>query len=354
MWARSNPKSVVAVIAVTLAASSCTSPEPNSNATETPATATRSPSSEASPSATLPISGRGWIAYQAPQGSTPDRVFLVHIDGSGDHPIAQGLPGSVAHPDFSRDGSRLVFEQLSRDTSHTQIYVATADGAKIHRIALCKPPSCLDHYAPSWSPDGKQLAISTDGGKLTSDGPTRFGLAIIDVASEEVHPIVDHPAIQGQDLFPRWSPDGKQLVFWRDRFLGGSVKTAIFIVNADGSGLQQLTPWSMLAGDPDWSPDGSLIVFTTHPLFEFSEGEESELYTMRPDGSEVRALTSYGPDGPRATQPRWTPDGKAILYTRLSQAALPREIWVINGDGTGDVPVLDTKSIYTHPVLQPS
>lgn len=353
MWTRPSAKSVLAVVTITLAASSCTSAEPASNATGTPAS-TRSPSSEVSPAATLPISGSGWIAYQGPSGSSPDRIFLVHIDGSDDHPIAEALPGSIAHPDFSRDGSLLAFDQLTQDESHSQIYVSTADGANVRRIALCEPPACLDYYAPSWSPDGKQLAISTDGGRLTSDGPTRFGLAIIDVASEKVTPIVDHPASQGQDLFPRWSPDGTQLVFWRDRFLGESVKTAIFIVNVDGSELRQLTPWSMLAGDPDWSPDGSLIVFTTHPLFEFSEGAQSELYTMRPDGSEVHALTSYGPDGPRGTQPRWTPDGEAILYTRLSQAALPRHIWIINADGTGDVPVLETNPIYTHPVLQPA
>jgi Tol biopolymer transport system component len=165
---------------------------------------------------------------------------------------------------------------------------------------------------------------------------------------------VDHLATQGQDLFPRWSPDGKQLVFWRDRLRGGSVETAIFVVDADGSGLQRLTPWSMFAGDPDWSPDGAQIVFSTHPLFEFAEGARSELYMMRPDGSHIRALTSYGSDGPRATQPRWTPDGNAIVYTRLSQAALPRQIWAIGADGSNDAPVLDAKSIYTHPVLRPT
>jgi Tol biopolymer transport system component len=304
----------------------------------------------------LPIGGRGWIAYQAPSGSIPDRVFLVHVDGSGEHEIARRLPGSVAHPDFSRDGSHLVFDQLaSGDGNNSQVFVANADGSNIRHIAPCAPPTCLDRYAPSWSPDGKQLAISSDGGRLTATGPTRFGLAIVDVASQRVRPIVENSATAGQDLFPRWSPDGKRLVFWRDRSsTDGSVKTAVFTVKADGSGLRRLTPWSMKAADPDWSPDGSLILFDTHPLFEFSQGAESELYTMRPDGSGMHALTAFGADGPRSTQPRWTPDGNAILYTRLSQSDLPRHIWVITADGSVDVPVLTSKTIYTHPVLQPA
>jgi Tol biopolymer transport system component len=109
----------------------------------------------------------------------------------------------------------------------------------------------------------------------------------------------------------------------------------------------------MLASDPDWSPDGSRILFTTRPLVDFDAGQ-SELYTVRPDGTGLRRLTNYGPNGPRATQPRWTPDGKAIVYTRTTQQHLPRHIYAINADGTGDTPVLTAKDIYTHPVLQPT
>jgi TolB protein len=354
---RSRAGSAIAggLVAVTLIATSCTGGSSSPQATEKPASATRSPASETAPAVELPISGDGLIAYQSLVSNGDDRVFLVHIDGSGDHAIAQQLPGRVAHPDFSRDGSQLVFDQLTSEDVPDQIYIAKADGSNIRHIAPCKPPECLDHWEASWSPDGKQLAISTAGGNLTPTGPTRFGLAIVDVASEKVRQVVDHPSKEGQDHFARWSPDGKHLVFWRERPQSdGSVQTAIFIVDSDGSGLRQLTPWSMVAGDPDWAPDGSLILFDTHPLLDFPQAAESELYTMRPDGSGAHALTSYGPDGPRATQPRWTPDGNAILYTRLGQSQLPRHIWVISADGSIDVQVLTSKSIYTHPVLQPA
>lgn len=268
--------------------------------------------------------------------------------------IALPLPGRTAHPDFSRDGSRLVFDQLTSEAATDQIYVAHADGTGARHIAPCKPPRCLDRWEAAWSPDGRRLAISTAAGPLTDAGPARFGIAILDIASQTVRQVVNHSSSEGQDHFARWSPDARRLVFWRERPRpDGSVQTAIFIVNADGSRLHRLTPWNMLAGDPDWSPTGSLIVFGTRPLLDFDSQADSELYTMHPDGTHMRALTSYGPDGPRATQPRWTPDGRAILYTRLGQSELPRQIWLITANGGVDVPVLTAKSIYTHPALRP-
>lgn len=317
-------------------------------------TASKSPISHASPTSALPIAGRRWIAYQSMDSSGNDRVFLVHIDGSADHAIAQGLKGRVAHPDFSRDGSQLVFDQLTSENATDQLYLANGDGLHVHHVAPCNPPHCLSHWEASWSPESKRLAISTATGPLTDTGPSRFGIAIVNVATGGVRQIVDHPSRAGQDHFARWSPDGKHLVFWRERVQdNGSTLTAIFIVDSDGSALHRLTPWNMLAGDPDWAPHGSLIVFGTRPLLDFPAAGESELYTMQLDGSRVHALTSYGPGGPRATQPRWTPDGKAILYTRVTQTGLPRHIWILSRDGSEDVPVLTSKAIYTHPVLRP-
>jgi TolB protein len=300
----------------------------------------------------------GWLAYQ--YQTDPDdyfsiKVHLVRVDGSNDHAVATHLPGAIRHPDFSPDGSRLVFDQLSSEADRSQTYIAKADGSAAKRISQCKLPRCSDYWEPAWSPDSSRLAVSTGEGPITSTGPARFGIAIIDVNSEEVTRVVDNENAVGQDRFARWSPDGKRLVFYRARAKSdGTIQTAIFIVDVDGSNLRRLTPWDMLAGDPDWSPKGDLIVFSTYPLREFESSDPSELYTMRPDGSGIKALTSNGEDGPRATEPRWTPDGKAILYVRETHAGTQRSIWVIDGTGGTDAPVLTKEpTYYTHPVLQP-
>jgi TolB protein len=176
------------------------------------------------------------------------------------------LPDFVRHPDFSRDGSRLVFDHGTRqEGTADQIYIANADGSDGKLISECKFPSCVQHWEPAFSPDGSHIAISTAGGPLSDTGPAHFGIAIVDINSEEVTQLVNHGG-KWQDHLPPWSPDGKRLVFWRGLASEEGGPTAVFIVNVDGSGLHQLTPWKMLAGDPDWSPNGDFIVFSTHPL----------------------------------------------------------------------------------------
>ena len=69
-------------------------------------------------------------------------------------------------------------------------------------------------------------------------------------------------------MFPRWSPDGTQIVFWRlgDKDTGGPVAptlAAVFVVDADGQNLHQVTPTTLAAQSAGWSPDGSRIVFTS-------------------------------------------------------------------------------------------
>jgi len=300
----------------------------------------------------------GWLAYQTDPGDLFSiKLHLVRVDGSQDHAIAPNLAGSIRHPDFSPDGSRLAFDQLTSEESSDQIYVAKADGSDAKRISYCQFPSC-GHSEPAWSPDGSQLAISSWTGPIGEFGPARFGLAIVDVDSKEVTQVLDHKSAEGQDQFASWSPDGKRLAFYRVRSESGQDQvegigqTAVFVVNIDGSGLRRLTPWNMHAGDPDWSPKGDLIAFSTRPLLNFTSGR-SELYTIRPDGSGMRALTSHGADGPRATQPQWTPDGEAILYTRANQSLTTRHVWAIDRTGGKDAPVLTEESAYTQPVLQP-
>src|SRR5439155_10699725 len=102
----------------------------------------------------------------------------------------------------------------------------------------------------------------------------------------------------------------------------GFDETAIFIVNVDGTNLHQLTLWSELAGDPDWSPDGSKIVYSTHPLrVDWGADVESELITIRPDGSGRTVLTKFGLGGPRGTNRDGRPTVKR-LSTRNSRPAV--------------------------------
>ena len=86
--------------------------------------------------------------------------------------------------------------------------------------------------------------------------------------------------------------------------------------------LTPLTEPSAWATYPDWHPTDDLIVYSTRP-WTMAAGLEpgpSNLFTIRPDGSERKQVTHFGADGPRAVEPTWTPDGTGIIFTSVEGA----------------------------------
>jgi TolB protein len=147
------------------------------------------------------------------------------------------------------------------------------------------------------------------------------------------------PLANGRDVEPDWSPDGTRIVWSTERY--GDWEVAV--INADGSGLTRLTTQ---AGDdytPVWSPDGTNIVFSTGRF-----DSNQELALMRPDGSNVRRLTNH-PD--HEQYPAWSPDGAKIAFNcwRRRRGEIASEVCSVNGDGTGELRLTPNFSWASHP-----
>ena len=133
-------------------------------------------------------------------------------------------------------------------------------------------------------------------------------------------------------LGPAWSPNGKQLVFEVQNLAAADPPTrhALFIVNADGSGLQQLSDWNLDAGDdPDWSPDGKLILFRT---ISTANRHHGNLYTIHPDGSALKQLTRF-PSPRTVLSGSFSPDGEWITLTRFTDGPYPA-VYVMRANGS--------------------
>jgi TolB protein len=145
--------------------------------------------------------------------------------------------------------------------------------------------------SPVWSPDGKRLAYVSFEAKR----PVVYVHSLLDgkrtVAAN----------FRGSNSAPAWSPDGKQLAVCLSRE-GGS---QIFTVNPDGSNVRRLTSSSAIDTEPRYSPDGKFIYFTS------DRGGSPQIYRMSSTGGEPQRVTF---DGSYNVTPRLSPDGKMLAY----------------------------------------
>lgn len=169
-------------------------------------------------------------ASWSPDGSTivfmSDReggfdVYAMNPDGSDVRRLTE--TGTAWFPVFSTDGTRLAFH-VGRD-----VHVMPAGGGNLSR--LTHDPANGMH--PSWSPDGRRIAFMS-----WRNGRTEIFVMNADGSDARVIAGFD----EGDAIDPRWSPAGERIAFVR---VPGGMNAAgprsIWVVNADGSGLVQLT-----------------------------------------------------------------------------------------------------------------
>ncbi len=201
---------------------------------------------------------------------------------------------------WSPHGERIAFSAKKDPTSGGKIWTTNADGSGAAILYDGRADGCDDGLDPSWSPDGKSLALICYAPNVVSK------IAVLDVATKRLTPVatVNFPDILDDQM--RWSHDGKTIAFQiqqydpTNTFVTGSL---LATVAADGStALRRLTKTDSRAAAPDWSPDDSRIVFD-------EEGGDTgpwNLYTIAPDGTNLHQLTTLSTDASlRIISPRW-------------------------------------------------
>ena len=143
---------------------------------------------------------------------------------------------------------------------------------------------------------------------------------------------------------PSWSPDGMRLAFIspclarQDQYPDANIYT----INADGSGITDLTSDKTGDFDPAWSPDGTRIAFTA-----VRDGSR-QIYVLNLGDNSIKALTSFSSDvhlPDWSSQPAWSPSGTQIIYTAHSRLTDALQIWVMSDAGRGQTLLIPRGSL---------
>jgi WD40 repeat protein len=230
-------------------------------------------------------------------------IVTENIDGSGRKtivPLTSGTAVAAGEPAWSPDGTKLAYS--SRIGGTGGLFIVKADGTGTTRVT-----SDTTDGEPTWSPDGTKLAfvhVSTGRRRLVTSNLDGSGLAVVT------------PNLARDVDDPEWSPDGTRLTF--------SDSTDIYVVNADGSNLVDLTADRDEPGQadhPSWSPDGAKLAFRYL----------SSIKTVAPDGT--GSTTLVGNLG-EVWEVSWSPDGTKIAFANDVGGPLQEELFTVNADGT--------------------
>ncbi len=231
----------------------------------------------------------GTIALLSTRCATAGITCLAVIDANGIN-LVNLISTYVSSLGWSPDGTQLAF------TPGDDLVIAPAYGAT--------PVNLFSGYqsgiSPAWSPDGARIAFYSNGALLVV--PASGGPAV-------------NLTTPGFAASPAWSPDGTKIAFSdigggyicdADSYCDGEYPHGLYVVNADGSGVTQLTSGFDVQGQPKWSSDGSRIVFTCNM------SGNKDICVINSNGTGFAVLTSNPLDD---FSPDWSPDGTKIAYS---------------------------------------
>jgi len=204
------------------------------------------------------------------------RIWIMNADGTGQRLLASDAPGrSDWQPRYSPDGGHIVFTRCLPNFEHCAIWIMRSDGTDRRLvIPFLATPTETNNFDPNVSPDGRRITF------------TRFGFRgitaqvwVARINGTHAHPLTA-PRLEGGQA--TWSPDGRHIAFADN---AARPQSSIFVMRANGTAAARLatTQWPTNNFGPAYSPDGSQIAFSSdrrHPDLCCEE-----LFVMHADGS---------------------------------------------------------------------
>ena len=248
---------------------------------------------------------RGLGAQQSPLDEVLDSL-------TGGHSIRQ-----VA---ISRDGQRVAWVETSSNVPRG-IFVCSLASPATTRRRITAGDDASDEREIAWSPDSRQLAFLSN-----AESAKQLQLYVASVAGGDARKLTD---LRGSLGSPSWSPDGKTLallfienaprqpgplepMLLPSGVIGSKVyEQRLTTVEVNTKRVRQVSPADMYVYEYDWSPDGTKFVVSAAHGAGDGNWFVAQIYTLQADSGELRSL--YKP-AQQIAEPRWSPDGKSIAF----------------------------------------
>jgi Tol biopolymer transport system component len=226
-----------------------------------------------------------------------DQICIMNADGSGRKQLTD-FQSTAFYASLSPNGQTVYF--ASNQSGSYEIYSMDINGNGLKRLTN----GIGTLYAPELSPNGEKIIFASNGN----------GLWVMNSDGSDPHAITFR-----DDIDPTWSRDGSMIAFASNR----SGQRQLYVANANGKKVSQVTDLTNMGGRSTWSPDGTRLAFYRGPA------GDHDIFIINIDGTGLERLTHGGDN----LGPSWSPDGNWIAFTSFRDGN--NEIYVIHPNGKG-------------------
>lgn len=267
-----------------------------------------------------------------PEATLPGRLLFVSKgvvwQWQGTKPAPLFGDGSAFQPAWSPTGDRIAY--IARSNSFSDLLLADANGQPIGQLTkygTSEPPNSLRRvyasrwvFYPTWTPDGKSIAVAAQAGPPVGDPPNDYNLSLTLLPLGATISLPLHSTTGAHVGHSAFTPDGSALIFTRATS-GPNGQQRLYRLDLTTNTAAPLNGAPEPSYDPTFAPDGAWLAFTAR------DGDRTDIFALPMNGSGgLQRLTAMG----MARAPVFSPDGSQIAFLAITPGSVGFDLWVID------------------------